>query len=44
MGENSPLNSIGASGFMSHMSMWDAPPHRKKRIVDLAGLRRAGSD
>jgi hypothetical protein len=25
---------------MSHMSMWEEPPQRKKRIVDLAGLRR----
>lgn len=24
--------------------MWDAPPHKKNRIVDFAGLRLAGSD
>ena len=35
--------SEGASGFMSHMSMCDAPPQRKKRIVDLAGLRRGAA-
>ncbi len=42
MGENSPRYSTGASGFMSHMSMWEAPPQRKKRIVDLAGFFRWG--
>jgi hypothetical protein len=25
------------------MSMWEAPPHRKKRMVDLAGFFRAGT-
>jgi len=43
IGENSPLYSTGALGFISHMSICDAPPHRKKRMVDFAGLRRAGS-
>src|SRR5262249_15692582 len=38
MGLNSPRNSRGASGFMSHMSMWDAPPQRKKSTADLAGF------
>ena len=36
IGWNGPRYSTGASGFMSHMSMCDAPPHRKNRIVDLA--------
>ena len=40
MGRKSPRYSAGASGFISHMSMWDAPPHKKKSTVDRAGLRR----
>ena len=27
---------------MSHVSTWEAPPHRKSRIVDRAGLVRTG--
>ena len=36
IGSNGPRYSAGAFGFMSHMSMCDAPPHRKNRMVDLA--------
>ena len=32
--------SEGASGFKSHISTWEAPPQRKNKIVDLAGLER----
>ena len=43
MGWNSPRYSAGALGFMSHMSMWEAPPQRKKRTVDLAVLLRGSA-
>src|SRR5262245_36911088 len=36
MGLKGPRMSSGAAGFMSHISMCDAPPHRKNRMVDLA--------
>src|SRR5688572_21817269 len=42
IGLNSPRYSTGASGFMSHMSMWEEPPQRKKRMVDFAGFFRGG--
>ena len=44
IGRNAPRYSAGASGFMSQVSIWDAPPHRKNRIVDLAFPGRAADE
>ena len=44
IGWNVPRYSTGASGFMSHVSMCDAPPLSQMRMVDFAGLRRAGAE
>ncbi len=40
IGLNSPRYSTGASGFMSQVSMCDAPPLSQMRMVDCAGWRR----
>ena len=45
IGLNSPRISTGASGFMSHRSMWLGPPNRKMKMHELnrpgaAGQRR----
>ncbi len=44
MGLKGPRNSMGASGFISQVSMWEAPPHRKNRIHDLAGFPRGSKE
>ncbi len=43
IGLNVPRYSAGASGFMSQVSMCDAPPLSQMRIADLATLRRGVS-